>query len=482
MRYAMDMKVNVKPIFSHLVHSGVWEGPCRVGKPEELEPSYEVKIGKEQFQLWMKELNENLCNSVNTLEPVTIRFDETYVVPEKEFEKLDQDINEVDLFLITYRVPGIEKFKKPVAMISLGPTPIDVVGFYRDIGLDAYMAHDYDEFNELVSLLQVRKAIAYTRMLILSETQQFPVTVNTNIHDLYGLYQKYGIGNIRIPFRNVFDEIEKMKTTRDIENLADSLFNGATISNIKKDWIIQDIKFYKAVRQLMDRFECNAFTCSCFGLCASKYPMRHQCTPCLTHSLLKDERIPSSCEEDINVLMATIVLMYLTKQSAFMGNPVLVKKGSNKIQQFGTPAILFNPARTFDEEVLEIHHSVPSTKMEGFDNPPMPYQLGHFTYEGWGTKVQIDMSAGKTKMVTMGRFNRNGDRMIVALGEILDCVFEETFCSPVVYYRIKGGVREFRQALARGSYGHHLAIVYGDHIEDIKKLAEIVHFDVEVHK
>jgi predicted RNA binding protein with dsRBD fold (UPF0201 family) len=482
MKYAMDVKVNVKPIFSHLVHSGVWEGPCRIGKSEQLEPSYEIKIGREQFQLWIKQLNKNLSKSVHILEPVYITFDETYVVPEKEFEKVDKDINEVDLFLLTYRVPGIERFKKPVTMISLGPTSIDIVGFYRDIGLDAYMAHDYEEFNELIKMLQVKKAIAHTRVLVLSETQQFPVTVNTNIHDLFGLQQKYGIGNIRIPFRNLFDDIATIKTTQDIEDLADSLLNGATISNIKKDWIIQDLKYYKAVRQLMDKFECNAFTCSCFGLCASKYPMQHKCTPCLTHSLLKDERIPSSCEEDINVLMAMFILMYLTKQAAFMGNPVLVKKGSKKIQQLGTPAILFNPARTFDEDVLEIHHSVPSTKMEGFDNPPMPYQLGHFTYEGWGSKVQINMFAGKTKIVTMGRFNRKGDRMIVARGEILDCVFEETFCSPVVYYKIEGGVREFRQALAKGCYGHHLAIVYGDHIEDIKKLGEIVHFDVEIHK
>jgi L-fucose isomerase-like protein len=482
MKHAMDIKINVKPVFSNMVHSGVWEGPCRVGRPDELEPSYEAKIGKEQFKLWTQELHENLNKYVHILEPVYIQIDETYVVSDKQFEKLENDTHEVDLYLITYRVPGIERFKKPIAMISLGPTPIDLVGFYRDIGIDAYMAHDYEEFNGLVRLLQVRKAIAHTKILILSETEQFPVTVNTSIPDLYGLYQRYGIRNSRIPFRNVFDQMEKMETTKDVKHLVDSIFNGATKTNIQKELIVQDVKFYKAVQALMDKFGCNAFTTSCFGLCASKYPMKYKCTPCLTHSLLKDDKIPSSCEEDVNVLMAMMVLMYLTKQSVFMGNPVLVKKGSEAIKQLGTPSILFNPARTFDEDVLEIHHAVPGIKMEGFENPSMPYQLGHFTYAGWGSKIQVDMATGKTKTVTMGRFNRSGDRMIVARGEILDCVFEETYCSPVVYYRIEGGVREFRQALAKGCYGHHLAVVYGDHIEDVKKLGEIVHFNVEVHK
>ena len=31
MKYAMDVKVNLKPIFSNLVHTDWWEGPCRVG-------------------------------------------------------------------------------------------------------------------------------------------------------------------------------------------------------------------------------------------------------------------------------------------------------------------------------------------------------------------------------------------------------------------------------------------------------------------
>ena len=51
-----------------------------------------------------------------------------------------------------------------------------------------------------------------------------------------------------------------------------------------------------------------------------------------------------------------------------------------------------------------------------------------------------------------------------------------------VYYRVEGGAREFRQALAKGSYGHHLAVVYGDYTEQIRELGEIVGFDVEVFK
>ena len=95
--------------------------------------------------------------------------------------------------MITYRVPGIERLNKPVSMINLGPTPIDLVGYYRDIGLEAYMAHDYEEYNRILTCLQVRKAVANTKILILSNSEQTPASVNTSCCDLVSLFTRYGI-------------------------------------------------------------------------------------------------------------------------------------------------------------------------------------------------------------------------------------------------------------------------------------------------
>ena len=55
LKHAMDVKVNVRPIFSNVVHTAaVWEGPCRVGRPEILSPEYESRAGKEEFKNWKK--------------------------------------------------------------------------------------------------------------------------------------------------------------------------------------------------------------------------------------------------------------------------------------------------------------------------------------------------------------------------------------------------------------------------------------------
>ena len=68
MKYAMDVKVNLRPVFSNLVHSDYWEGPCRVGPEETGTPEYERRLGKEEIKQWYDELKANIdqtrCNRI----------------------------------------------------------------------------------------------------------------------------------------------------------------------------------------------------------------------------------------------------------------------------------------------------------------------------------------------------------------------------------------------------------------------------------
>ena len=57
--------------------------------------------------------------------------------------------------------------------------------------------------------------------------------------------------------------------------------------------------------------------------------------------------------------------------------------------------------------------------------------------------------------------------MMVAVGHTIGCEFRPVYCSPAVYYDVEGGAREFRQALANGGYGHHQAIIYGNHVKAV---------------
>ena len=480
MKYAMDVKVNLRPVFSNLVHTDWWEGPCRVGIEEENTPEVERRVGKEQFKIWYDELKQNIDSTrCNLMEPVYMEFDESFVMRDSEFDKLLPENHLVDIYLITYRVPGIERLNKPISMINLGPTPIDLVGYYRDLGLEAYMAHDYPEYNAILKNLQVKKAMRNTKVLILSNAEQTPASVNTSCTDQVGLWQRYGIRSNRMDFRQVMNYFKAVEIDDQIKNEAKQLIENAEKCDVPEQFIWNDLRYYHAVRNMMEQFDCNAFTTPCKELCASRIPQQNKFVPCMCHSLNKDDRIPSACEEDMAVLMAMMVMMYLTRQSVFMGNPVLVLAGSKTLEQLGMPKLLTQPGQTFDRDVLEIHHAVPVRKMKGYDQEMQKYELAPFTTQGWGTHYHVDMNENEGQVVTFGRFNRRGTKMMVAVGHTIGCEFRPVYCSPAVYYDIEGGAREFRQALANGGYGHHQAIIYGNHVKELIELGKVCGFEVE---
>ncbi len=480
MKSALETKVNIKPIFSNVVHTSIWEGPCRVGTREELDPEYEMRTGLEQAQIWYKNFCKNIdTRYANVLPLAYIEYPESFYISDEKFSVLKEDLNETDIFIFTYRLPGIERLHKPMSMINNGPAPVDLGAYYKEIGEEFYFGHDFEEYNEIIKLLQVRKAIRNTKLLVLTAGEQFPVSVNSSNPDVSGLYFKYGLKSTRKPLKEVFSYMEKVDELALLSD-AEALINKSLGSNIKKEWVAKDLKYYEGVKLMMEEFGCNAFTTACKELCATKLPYENKCVPCLTHSLLKDQKMPCSCEEDINVFMAVMIFMYLSRKSVFMGNPSLVHKNKRPIEDLGMTTLLYGPKEGFDHDVLEIRHSVPSLYMQGFDKEKMDYSLGHFTYEGWGTKVQIDMSNVENKTVTIGRFSRDGKRLMVTKAEIIGCAYREIECSPIMYYEVKGGAREFRHALAEHGYGHHLAVVYGDYINELKELSKIVGFTLEV--
>ena len=99
---------------------------------------------------------------------------------------------------------------------------------------------------------------------------------------------------------------------------------------------------------MMDIYDCNAFSTACHELCTSEIPQERKFTPCMCHSLMKDEGIPSGCEEDLNALLAMTILQYAAHRPAFMGNP-----------------------NHETDELLRIHHAVPALCMNGYGTKPL---------------------------------------------------------------------------------------------------------------
>jgi len=465
MNWVFNIKLNVKPVFPFLAHSGVYEGPCRVGKPEDLSPEEERRRAKMMYKEFCREVRENLPSNAEMLEPAFIEWSEDWVVPEEELDKVKGDIGETDLFLVARtsspQYPSISlahKFGKPVAMVGQ-VSSIDVAAYLRARGLEGYSPIDFEDLRRLISLLWVRKAVRNSRVLIVTEENPLPVGVVSSIMNLENIKRRFGLDYRCIPSREIFEEMDEVSSSVEhrerAEAITDNLIENAEAVHMKRDYVLSSVIFYLAAKSLMNKYRCNAFVIPCFEICAKRIPEKKKVTFCLAHSLLKDEGFPSACEGDLNVLLSMMLLMYVSGKSAYMGNSYVIDKERN---------------------VMALHHDVPGLKMKGFNEPNLPYEVRSFTYGGWGATIRYDFSRDNGETVTMARFDPKAERLLIIKGEIVGCGgFDEVGCKLRAHIKVSNIVDLFHK---EADFGHHLAMVYGDYTNEIKELSKIMGFEI----
>lgn len=463
MNRAIDMKLKVKPVFHQLIHSGAYEGPCRVGDEKALSPDVERARAKRRFKEFHENLKGNLTSDAEILRPVYLEWGEDWVMSESEFEKLKSDLHEVDLFLVArsglpqYPTVAIaQRYNRPVAMLGQ-VSSVDISAYLRARGFEGYAPIDFDDLNRLISLLRVRKAIQHTKMLVVTDGGLITVGVVSNLWNLEDLKARFGVDYRCIPSQEIFDQMDYVieDEQEKAEEITEGLIKNAKKVHIRREHILQSVNFYLAAKSLMEKYGCNAFVMPCFEVCVKRIPAERKVTFCLAHSLLKDEGFPSACEGDTNVLLAMTLLMYLSRKSAYMGNSYIIDK---------------------EENIMALHHDVPGLKMKGLDKPDLPYGVRNFTVGGWGATVRYDFSRDKGETVTLARFNPTATKLFVAMGEIVGCGgFDDVGCSLRAHIKVRNVVDLFHK---EADFGHHLAMVYGDYTQEVRELGDLIGFDV----
>ncbi|HUU30192.1 MAG TPA: hypothetical protein VM123_20500 [archaeon] len=467
-----DVKINLKPVMTHIIHTGKWEGPCRW---DPVSVSEEKARAEESFIKWAKECKEGKINldekNVKILEPVHIKFAEDFILRQEEINKLKPDSREIDACFILAYGSSISAFEigklldRPIMMVGLNCRNVDIAAYTRSMGYEAFVPADYAELNKLLSLLRARKVFNQTSILFPTDKGLPAVCSICAINDLPELEEKLGVAVKQIPYKELdqeMNEVMNSKTEREkAEQAADKLLRNAQKSFIDRKYVVRSIQFYQTVKSLMNRHGCNAFTIECFEFCSNRLPEKWTITPCLIHTLLRDQGYASSCEADLGSLLAMQLLMSVSNKSCHQGNADPVQ-GS--------------------EDTFKINHSAPSIKMNGLDQPCLPYQLGRFVASGWGTKAVINFTNNTEKTVTVARVDPTASKVLVLKGELvgssgwdndyLGCSVEAVIKPP------DGRTGEFMKK--RIDYGNHLPWVYGDYSEEIRQLGEMLKLEVDV--
>ena len=452
---AMNLKLVVRPIVGCLTHTHFWEGPCRAGYAKDMTPEAEDAAATAAFEA-AKQLLLQATPEIEMLPAIDARYNESFVVNRDIYAQIEEGLDQVDFFLcLNWRIPKLERYRKPVVILQNGNEGIDFAAYCRSIGIEAYVCMDLRDLNEIAHALWVRKVVANTRALVLTHGSMPTFGLQSVIRDPELIRQRYGMEIVKLPFRDIFKYMDEV-TDEEAQPIAERIWGNALETKVRKEWFVNDIKYYLAAKRMMDAYDCNAFSTACHELCTSEIPQNRKFTPCICHSLLKDEGYPSGCEEDLNALLAMTIMQAAALRPAFMGNPNMET-----------------------DELLRIHHAVPALCMRGYGTQPLKYKLWAFTGQGFGGKLQVDFTENDDTYVTLGRFNPLADTISVKRGEVLRSEFDEVYCSP--YYYIKmNDARGFMHQLA--GFGHHQVLIFGDYTKMLHQVAEVMGFKVLEHK
>jgi hypothetical protein len=459
-------KLGVRFINTGVLHSDAWEGSCRVGKLEHL--TYESEKAHLHMQLdnLKKELQSKvLPPEARLIEPVSVyswaeKGNPDITLPKEQLDALEKHSNETDVYIVTHAYEGVkiaERYKKPVIIMNKAGWAVDMPGALRSMGIDSFHAEDLDAVFGFLHVFAARKAFGRTRLLnVTNFPRRHPWGVVSARIDLDFVKQQYAMDYAYLDYETFFKIMDKVTADhgaqRRAEDIAALLMSRAAGNNMTKEDIAKSVLFYLAVIEAMLEHDCNAFTIECFELCSFLEPWNRRFTPCLAHALLKDTGYPSACEGDVNALLAMMVEMYLSRKAPYMGNPTVNK----------------------ETDVLNIHHSVASLKMKGVDGTESPFSIYSFTDSGFGATLRHDFAQNKGETATVGRFDPSGTKILATKGQVIGGRVEGLNCSQCVDIKIPNGYEFWRESQ---NFGHHLSFVYGDYINNIRDLGDIMGFE-----
>lgn len=178
--------------------------------------------------------------------------------------------------------------------------------------------------------------------------------------------------------------------------------------------------------------------------------------PCLGFTRLRDRGVPAACEGDMDSLLTMILFQYAIDRPGFQGNA------------------------TFDtsRNALWTAHCTAPLKMDGADGPPAPYLLrGHSEVGGSGCVPEVQYRLGqvitRTKLVNL-------DTFLASTGEIIEVPKRAVHgCRTQIVTRVRDAAKMAANWSSVLETEHamtllHRVVFYGDHMQSVRHLANLM--------
>lgn len=501
-----DVVLKVRPIFIDIAHELAYEGPCRFGKGQELEPEFDHMINNEAYKGFLMGLKYNMPEGVEILEPHRLQgHTDGWCISEEEMKKLCQGADETDFYFVSTTgrtgemiVEFAQMVKKPIAFIGndFGMTINTSAMLAR--GIECYAFMNWDEVRLQMRVLRTKKALAETRVLCVTRFNGnlSLQSANDSFIDLEKVHQVTGAKFRFANLHEVLDQLEEIDPTtnhtlpgrtmdninaedrKEIERITDELIAGAAECDMDREDVLRSVKGYYLIQKLLHKNECNAFTMPCPDTCSTCRINKEKLTFCLTHSLDNESGIPSCCEYDIAAVLSKSVLQTLANKPSYMGNTAVLTTPDGKLiddgcmMHFSKDHIGPDKWAALDgmPNMIMTGHSVPNRRMKGFDAELAPYALRSFAYSGFGATMRLDFDQDAGQVVTMCRFDPNCEKLLISKGVLKGGFgYKMQNCTLGALIQVEDADKFFRMQI---QVGNHVPFVYGDYVNELIALAQ----------
>jgi len=391
-----------------------------------------------------KQLRENLKFDAQILKEVVIN-------EEADVPLLNEHVAKADVILL-YKphlglgncIAKICEFGIPIILFNnegMATTPLDALEYIYPRE-KVWVAVDYQDLNNYLEALSVKKKLGQTKILILNADYSHWERFICRVHGgREAIKEKLGIELEYVKSEDVIRKWENMDENR-VKPIVEKWTREAEkiVEPEEKD-LIAVAKLYLVMKDLLKEKNAHAIT-----MAYGEGPLP---VPCFAYTNLRDEGMPSACEADIISLLSMIILNYIAEKPCFMGN-------------------IFIDAT---DETLILSHCVCPRKMEGYNANPAPYTLRRYHREKFPGSLTAFVKMKSGQEVTICRLSGDLKSILISSGIIADSVEMDDD----IYCRVKAKVKiENPREFIHKTSGNHHVIVYGDCREPLRRLNEIL--------
>ena len=502
---AFDVKLKVLPLLSFAEHLYYYEGPCRFGSGEALEPGYDALANAQKQRLFLDNLRASAGENIEIMDAAVIRRTDDWDDHESEWEAITDAVNRADVVVGSAAIASDDRLVEFATRFSK-PLIVSPDSFASNIGVPAairaltgehevFSAWRWEQVGPLLATLRARKIMRTTRILLAT---RFGSPISQSSLDTFNNYERITAKlGVQFRFVNIHELLDQMtpavpggnhttpgRQTLDLteadmaeaEALADELLGGAAYVDLARKHLLTSLYAYLTVRKHMDYKDCCGFTAPCPDVCSTRRLNEMQFTFCLTHSLNLEQGIPSACEFDVNGVVSMQALMAVSGKCPFLGNTEpLTWAGDHPVVLGGSDEqakILCERLGNDRRNVYFMQHSIAHRRIKD-EKQNSAYAMQHFAYDqGFGATMRYDFDDDQGRTMTLCRFSPDGEKLMIARAEVISGDgYRVPNCAEVVYFRVKD-VDEFFDA--QTNVGLHMVMVYGDYTRQLIDLAKLM--------